>query len=132
MTSKPSQHTMSDPHRSAHKMPFKWHFACGPTLARFYVYFDVSFDIMRESTIIFSDKHFWCSKVFTMRRFFSTPKLKLKVIENTILHTIRPSVRSSVRTILLFVFRVGSHVVFVWIHCTDVRIHCTDIQIECR
>ena len=35
MTSKPSQHTMSDPHRSAHKMPFKWHFAGGPTLARF-------------------------------------------------------------------------------------------------
>ena len=23
--------------------------------------------------------------------------------------------------------RVGSHVVFAWIHCTDVRIHCTDI-----
>ena len=30
------------------------------------------------------------------------------------------------------VFRVGSHVVFAWIHCTDVRIHCTDILIECR
>ena len=28
--------------------------------------------------------------------------------------------------------RVGSHVVFAWIHCTDVRIHCTDILIECR
>ena len=28
--------------------------------------------------------------------------------------------------------RVGSHVVFAWIHCTDVRIHCTDIPIECR
>ena len=28
-------------------------------------------------------------------------------------------------------FRVGSHVVFVWIHCTpDVRIHCTDILID--
>ena len=26
--------------------------------------------------------------------------------------------------------RVGSHVVFAWIHCTDIRIHCTDIQIE--
>ena len=26
--------------------------------------------------------------------------------------------------------RVGSHVVFAWIHCTDVRIHCTDILIE--
>ena len=26
---------------------------------------------------------------------------------------------------------VGSHVVFVWIHCTDVRIHCIDILIEC-
>ena len=28
--------------------------------------------------------------------------------------------------------RVGSHVVFAWIHCTDVRIHCTDILIEYR
>ena len=28
--------------------------------------------------------------------------------------------------------RVGSHVVFAWIYCTDVRIHCTDILIECR
>ena len=28
--------------------------------------------------------------------------------------------------------RVGSHMVFAWIHCTDVRIHCTDILIECR
>ena len=28
--------------------------------------------------------------------------------------------------------RVGSHVVFAWIHCTDVLIHCTDILIECR
>ena len=28
--------------------------------------------------------------------------------------------------------RVGSHVVFAWIHCTDVRIHCTDIPVECR
>ena len=25
--------------------------------------------------------------------------------------------------------RVGSHMVFVWIHCTDVGIHCTDILI---
>ena len=33
---------------------------------------------------------------------------------------------------LSFSFRVGSHVVFAWIHCTDVRIHCTDILIECR
>ena len=31
-----------------------------------------------------------------------------------------------------FFFRVGSHVVFAWIHCTDVRIHYTDILIECR
>ena len=30
------------------------------------------------------------------------------------------------------VLRVGSHVVFAWIHCTDVRIHCTDILIESR
>ena len=30
------------------------------------------------------------------------------------------------------IIRVGSHVVFAWIHCTDVRIHCTDILIECR
>ena len=29
-------------------------------------------------------------------------------------------------------FRVGSHVVFAWIHCMDFRIHCTDILIECR
>ena len=28
--------------------------------------------------------------------------------------------------------RVGSHVVFAWIHCTDVRIHCTAILIEFR
>ena len=28
--------------------------------------------------------------------------------------------------------RVGSHVVFAWIRCTDVRIHCTDILIEYR
>ena len=28
--------------------------------------------------------------------------------------------------------RVGSHVVFAWIHCADVRIHCTDILFECR
>ena len=28
--------------------------------------------------------------------------------------------------------RVGSQMVFAWIHCTDVRIHCTDILIECR
>ena len=63
MTSKPSQHTMSDPRRSAHKMPFKWHFSGGPTLSRFFMFsFYVSFDIMRKSTIIFSDKHFWCSK----------------------------------------------------------------------
>ena len=26
--------------------------------------------------------------------------------------------------------RVGCHVVFAWIYCTDVRIHCTDILIE--
>ena len=25
-----------------------------------------------------------------------------------------------------------SHMVFVWIHCTDVQIHCTDILIECK
>ena len=45
---------MSDPHRSAYKMQFKWHFAGGPTLARFFMFsVDVSFDIMRKSTIIF-------------------------------------------------------------------------------
>ena len=33
---------------------------------------------------------------------------------------------------LLIYIRVGSHVVFAWMHCTDVRIHCTDILIECR
>ena len=34
--------------------------------------------------------------------------------------------------LILKSIRVGSHVVFAWIHCTDVRIHCTDILIECR
>ena len=33
---------------------------------------------------------------------------------------------------IMLIYRVGSHVVFAWIHCTDVRIHCTDILIECR
>ena len=28
--------------------------------------------------------------------------------------------------------RVGSHVDFAWIQCTDVRIHCIDIVIECK
>ena len=32
----------------------------------------------------------------------------------------------------MMLHRVGSHVVFAWIHCTDVRIYCTDILIECR
>ena len=36
-----------------------------------------------------------------------------------------------VKNLVSFI-RVGSHVVFAWIHCTDVRIHCTDILIECR
>ena len=57
--------------------------------------FDVSFDIMRKSTFIFSDE---------MRRFFEHQKLTSNVIENTILHTTRPYVRSSVRTILLIFF----------------------------
>ena len=65
MTSKPSQHTMSDPHRhsnllfNAIQMAFCWRADPGPL---FMFSFDVSFDIMRKSTIIFSDKHFWCSK----------------------------------------------------------------------
>ena len=63
LTNKPSQHTMSDQYRSARKTPFKWHFAGGPTMARFFMFsFDVSFDTMCKSTIIFSDKHVLCSK----------------------------------------------------------------------
>ena len=55
---------MSDQYRSASKTPFKWHFAGGPTLARFFMFsFDVSFDTMRKSTIIFSDKHFGAQKI---------------------------------------------------------------------
>ena len=34
--------------------------------------------------------------------------------------------------VYLYSIRVGSHVVFAWIHCTVVRIHCTDILVECR
>ena len=37
-----------------------------------------------------------------------------------------------IRLLSLAIARVGSHVVFAWIHCTDVRIHCTGILIECR
>ena len=45
---------MSDQYRSASKTPFKWYFAGGPTLARFFMFsFDVSFDIMRKSTLYF-------------------------------------------------------------------------------
>ena len=103
---------MSDPHRSAHKMPFEWHFAGGPTLARFFMFSsDVSFDIMRKSTIIFPDKHFWCSTESSRRDgSFEHQKVTLKVIENTILHTTRPSVRPSVRTILLFVFKLRGNI----------------------
>ena len=55
--------SMSDPHRSAHKMPFKWHFAGGPTLVRFFMFsFNVSFDIMRQLTFIFTDKLFGAQK----------------------------------------------------------------------
>ena len=28
------------------------------------------------------------------------------------------------------IIRLGSHVFFAWIHCTDVRINCTGILIE--
>ena len=49
MTSKPSQHTMSDPHQSAHKMPFRWRAYPGPL---FMFSFDVCFDIMPKSNII--------------------------------------------------------------------------------
>ena len=42
--------------------------------------------------------------------FFRRQKLTLKVIENRILHTTRPSVRSSVSTILLFVFVLRSNI----------------------
>ena len=43
-------------------------------------------------------------------QFFRRQKLTLKVIENTILHTARLSVRSSVSTILLFVFVLRSNI----------------------
>ena len=43
-------------------------------------------------------------------QFFRRQKLTLKVIENTILHTARPSVRLSVSTILLFVFVLRSNI----------------------
>ena len=43
-------------------------------------------------------------------QFFRRQKLALKVIENTILHTARPSVRLSVSTILLFVFVLRSNI----------------------
>ena len=37
---------MSDQYLSASKTPFKWYFAGGPTLARFFMFsFDVSFDV---------------------------------------------------------------------------------------
>ena len=43
-------------------------------------------------------------------QFFRRQKLTLKVIENRILHTARPSARSSVSTILLFVFVLRSNI----------------------
>ena len=43
-------------------------------------------------------------------QFFRRQKLMLKVIENTILHTARPSVRLSVSAILLFVFVLRSNI----------------------
>ena len=43
-------------------------------------------------------------------QFFRRQKLTLKVIENTILHIALSSVRSSVSTILLFVFMLRSHI----------------------
>ena len=100
---------MSDQYRSASKTPFKWYFAGGPTLARFFMF---SFDIMRKSTIIiFSYTHFWCAKESSRwDGSFEHQKLTLNVIENTILHTTRPYVRSSVRTILLFFFVLRSNI----------------------
>ena len=43
-------------------------------------------------------------------QFFRRQKLTLKVIENTTLHTASPYVRSSVSTILLFVFVLRSNI----------------------
>ena len=43
-------------------------------------------------------------------QFFRRQKLTFKVIENTILHTARSFVRSSVSTFLLFVFVLRSHI----------------------
>ena len=95
---------MSYQYRSASKMPFKWHFAGGPTLSRFFMFsFDVSFDIMRKSTIIFSDKHFWCSKESSgWEGSFEHQNLALKVIENTILHTTRQGGYSDIRRLVPF------------------------------
>ena len=67
--------------------------------------FDVSLDIMGKSIILFSDKHFWCSKESSRcGGSFEHQKLTLKVIENTILHTTRHglSVRQSVQFDYLF------------------------------
>ena len=52
----------------------------GLTLARFFMFsFNFSFDRMRKSTIIFPDKHFWCSKEFAPRDgSFEHQKLTLK------------------------------------------------------
>ena len=52
----------------------------GLTLARFFMFsFNVSFDRMRKSTIIFPDKHFWCSKEFSPQDgSFEHQKLTLK------------------------------------------------------
>ena len=94
---------MSDQYRSSSKTPFKWHFAGRQTLSRFFMFsFEVSFDIMHKSTIIFSDTHFWCLKESSRwDGSFEHQNLTLKVIENTILHTTCPSVHSLVRTITL-------------------------------
>ena len=76
--------------------------------------FDVSFDIMRKSTIIFllyfQIHIFGAQKSLHDETVLLSTKIHLKVIENTILHNTRPSVRSSVRTILLFVFVIRSNI----------------------
>ena len=35
---RPNQHTSSGPYRPTSETPFKWRFACGPIVARFYIY----------------------------------------------------------------------------------------------
>ena len=65
--------------------------------------FDVSFDTMRKSTIIFSDKHFGAQKSLHDETVLLSTKTYVKS-DRKYNFTHHPSVRSSVRTISFFVF----------------------------